>query len=831
MSSRSVKRYPRMFSPIIAITLAFMVGVLVGHYLCPGGLIIVVGLGGSLACAIWGIAAKRRGVSILAVLLMWLSLGTAAYHLRYHRCRADDIVRRSSSEPVLLRLRGEILDDSRWTGSESIWPADPSQHFPLKVNGVQTERGWVSASGLVAVKVKRPFRQRMRGEELELLGMLSRYREARNPGEFDWRRQQRFKDRLCRLTVENGAAVKQLGLEGRPLGFFSRLSRHLAGVLGDEDFSPESNSLLAAMVLGQRDETFGRLNEAFQRTGLIHFLCVSGLHLGILAGFIWFLGLILGLPRRVSALLVMTVVIFYAMLVPGRAPILRAGIVVSLLCLTEITGRRMSKLHSLAIAALVILLWRPGEIFNIGFQLSFIIVAALLVLCPRLARYLLGEDSVRWTRDPGAYPHPQTAQLGLWLWAWLVRLFSTCVIAWFVAAPMVLYYFGWFNPWAALYSIIVAPLAVATVVSGYITISVGALFPLLAEGLRTVSLGLAETFYRTAVNLSRIPGIIQYLPAPPVLLIIAFYAWLILVAVRARMRLRYNTKFLSRAWMIPPLLVLLGWYAYSSRPVSPPDTLTLHLLDVGNGQVCIVEMPNGATLAVDAGSMSAADLSERTIMPFMRSRHLRRLDGLVVSHANWDHYSSAAGLIERARVPLLITSAYFFQDRSREGVATLSACAPATAILGSGARLSGTGEVEVEVLWPPADTSDAPGLTTNDSSLVVRISYAGSSILLTGDISSTGQRQLLSDGVDLRADVLVWPHHGGLIETTAEFFQAVNPDILLVSCDAQRAKRIRQTENSRLLAGRQCYTTAESGALTVSLDRKDLEVQAFINSK
>ena len=92
MSARSVKRYHREFSPIIAIAVPFMLGIVASHYLSPGLPAILVGLGTSLAGLVWGIVAKRPRVSIVAVLLLWLSLGTTAYHLRYHRCRDDDIV-------------------------------------------------------------------------------------------------------------------------------------------------------------------------------------------------------------------------------------------------------------------------------------------------------------------------------------------------------------------------------------------------------------------------------------------------------------------------------------------------------------------------------------------------------------------------------------------------------------------------------------------------------------------------------------------------------------------------------------------------------------------
>jgi len=813
--------------------LAFITGVLTGHYIAPSGTVTLTVLGLSLAGIAAGLYRRWRLPPTLLILTAWVALGTLSYHVRYHRCIDDDIIRYSGNDPVLVRLRADVLEDGQWMASNSPWPSDPSLYLPVQVTAIRTQQGWISAGGVLRVRVRRPSRSIVRGEQLEMLGMLSRYQGPRNPGELDWRRYNRFQDRLCRLTVDNGEVLRPLNPTTTPLppGLITKFREHFSTVLSNEDFSAQSSSLLKAMVLGERDATFSRLNEAFQRTGLFHFLCVSGLHLGILAGFVWFISLIVKLPRRASALLVMAVVIAYALLVPGRAPIIRATVVVCLLCLAEISGRHARRLHTLALAALVILLWRPAELFNIGFQLSFIIVAALILLCPRLVRILLGGRVSAWTIEPGTHPRPRVEQIGRWLWLWFIRLSSTCLIAWFVSAPLVVYYFGWFNPWAPVYSVIMAPFAIVTIVSGYITAVLGSVFPLLANSLQTASLSLADWFFQAATVLAKIPGIIQHLPAPPVMLIVAFYVLLILVAVWPRLQQRYQFAVPGRAWTIVPFVALLAAYLWCAGPIRPADTLAFHLLAVGNGQASILELPNGAAIAYDAGNMSGADLSFRTIIPFLRTRHLRRLDAMIISHPNWDHYSAADELIKATDIPTLMVSSYFKDNPQRKHLSELFRANPDSAIVGQSARLANTGAAHVEILWPPHDTALVQNLTSNDSSLVTRITYAGRRILLTGDISSTGQGLLLAGGADLQADVLVWPHHGAIVNTTEAFFEAVNPRILLVSCDAKRAQNIRRLDTSHLLDGRQCYTTAQSGALTVLLDRGGVEVIPFVRAE
>ena len=804
-----------------------MVGILTAHYLQLASMPVLVVSLLSLAGIVVTLHRRTKHISVCLVLLLWASLGLLSYHVRYQRCPQDDIVRYSADQSVLVRVQGRVLEDAYWAKSSKPWPSDPSLYFPIKVSQIFTPQGWTTASGILRVRIKQPFRSHLAGEQLELLGWLGRYRSPQNPGEFDWQSYQKFQSQFCRLTVESGAAISTLApAPPSGLGLLARIRSHFSGVLSDTDFSVQSNSLLKAMVLGERDPAFRRLDEAFQKTGLFHFLCVSGLHLGILAGFIWLLGSLIGLRRRTTALVVMFAIIFYALLVPARAPIIRATVVVCLLCLGEITGRQTRQLHRLALAALVVLLWRPAELFNIGFQLSFTIVTALVILSSRLTRLLRGELTRRWLIDPTQDRDGKLRYMGRWLSLWLARLLSMCLIAWFVSAPLLVYYFGWFNPWAWLYSVLLAPLALATLVSGYLTTVLGSVFPVLAQSLRAISLSLADYFSWAAAQLARIPGPVQNLPAPHILLLIAFYAWLIFVALRPRLRWRFQRFAWSRAWMLPPLLVILAGYFFWAGPIRTPGTLALHLLSVGNGQTTILQLPNGASLAYDAGSMTATDLTQRTIMPFLRTRHLRRLDGMIISHPNWDHYSAAAALITATEIPTLMVSPHFQNNPKRKGLSELFATKADRTLIASPTELLGTGQTQIEILWPPKSAS-ALGLSSNDLSLVTRITYAGQRILLTGDISATAQRLLLASDVDLQAEVLVWPHHGAVVDTTGLFFEAVEPRIVLISCNDLRAGQIAKLCQAPPLSGRQYYTTAQSGTVSVLLSEKGLQVNPF----
>jgi competence protein ComEC len=143
--------------------------------------------------------------------------------------------------------------------------------------------------------------------------------------------------------------------------------------------------------------------------------------------------------------------------------------------------------------------------------------------------------------------------------------------------------------------------------------------------------------------------------------------------------------------------------------------------------------------------------------------------------------------------------------------------------IGVGSHAVGGSTVQTEVLWPPAELP--PETTANDTSLVIRLTHAEHSILLTGDIERYAQDKLLSSGVDLSADVLLLPHHGSVNEATAGFVAAVAPSYVLRSSHHRSGPMASAL--SDLVAGYQSLDTPEHGAITVTLQRQGLTVESF----
>jgi competence protein ComEC len=273
--------------------------------------------------------------------------------------------------------------------------------------------------------------------------------------------------------------------------------------------------------------------------------------------------------------------------------------------------------------------------------------------------------------------------------------------------------------------------------------------------------------------------------------------------------------------------LIAGVFVYGARKPAA-DAVHVRVLSVGAGAATVIHLPNGHAFLYDVGHSPPYELGGAVIAPTLNTTGIRRLDGIMISHPNLDHYSGVLDVIDRIPTRRVWVSSPFLDARrdsrlvgyvldslTKRGV-------PVTAIH-AGDCLTGTGDVAIDVLWPSHDES-VDALEANDTSIVLRLRYGHSSMLLCGDIERAAQAWLL-DHADLHADVLVLPHHGSYKPWTPAFLQAVAPTYLVRSSnqrDEQSAPGLM-----KLAEDYRYYNTAESGAIDIMLTRDSIRLEAF----
>ncbi|MGE3777951.1 MAG: ComEC/Rec2 family competence protein, partial [Pirellulaceae bacterium] len=263
-------------------------------------------------------------------------------------------------------------------------PPDPLTTMPLAdrwemavaVEQLRQGRAWQRVSGqgtIVFEGVPPPLRP---GDRLRARGMLVAARPPLNPGESDARLYDRAVRRLVRLVVAGGHAVEVLERGSRWTGaWWLDAARQRGVALLRQYVDARQAGLAAAVLLGSREQVDADVNQDFLTTGTSHLLSISGLHVGILAYGLWAAGRSGWFHRRLALWGAMGFVTAYAALTFAEPPVVRAAVLISVICLARLCGRQALSFNTLAVAGLIVFAQNPAAIFQAGTQLSFLAVA------------------------------------------------------------------------------------------------------------------------------------------------------------------------------------------------------------------------------------------------------------------------------------------------------------------------------------------------------------------------------------------------------------------------------------------------------------------------
>ncbi|MCK5269745.1 MAG: ComEC/Rec2 family competence protein, partial [Sedimentisphaerales bacterium] len=692
----------------------------------------------------------------LIFVLIFIAFAAAAglrYELVYHYYPDNHIAACSlPTQPRLASIRGNIITKPYIAKTSGPFAAfdfahEPRTIFVLHCREIMTSDGWRQTQGLCQVTVKQPAPHLRRGQLIQLDCWLTRRRGPDNPGQFDPTDYQHAGRTIISCTVNHSEAVTVLAEEPIATGLLAHLRHKIqtiahTALIEDVNISSDGNpssgdteAFLNALLLGQRHKLSGHLYDAFLRTGTIHFLSVSGLHVGIIAGFIWCLGWLVRLPRLAQGLLTLTVIAAYLLLIPPRPPVLRAGIICSLFCLAFMSRRTVSSVNVLSFAAIVILFARPIDLFNAGFQLSFVVVLGLILFVPTVYN-LIAKKEVVATESPQPLPWQRWLIAKVLYFVW--GLFVVSLVAWVVGLPLSAYYFNRIAVWAAIASVILYPLIALTMLVGLTKMILAGLIPIFGSCLTEPLFILGRTVIFIVEGFERLPYNGINTAAPPIWFIVVFYILLIWAG-----RSLYHNRSLGRLVIYALLVWAIAFV--SMAPFDGNDSedraIKLHVLSVGHGTAAVVELPDGKTILYDIGSSSNFNLTSRVAAPFLRSRGVQRLDAVFISHPNIDHYNGLIDLCRSFPVDVLYLNDYFAKDTGRAVEILLEELnemkqPPAIKQISRGCRLKPATTAEgtdytIRVLWPPP-AHPSYVLDTNDSSLVLHISAGNRSILLCG---------------------------------------------------------------------------------------------------
>ena len=592
-----------------------------------------------------------------------------------------------------------------------------------------------------------------------------------------------YREYLARQGISAVASARIAEVADHRLGpipeAIARLRRSLLG--GLQALVPEPEAALAAgILLGVRASIAPEVSEAFTTAGLTHVVAISGWNIAIVAALV--AAATRPLARRPggrwAGMVLAAVAVGGYVLLTGSSPsVVRAALMAGALVLARLGGSRAHALSALMLAALVMLLVAPPVLWDVGFQLSALATAGLILFGAGIEWRLRRWPSL--VREPVA----------LTLAAQLTTL------------PVILLNFERLSLVAPVANVLVVPIVPIVMLSAALAAAVGALQAVMPLGLMGDVLawaagGAAWLYLWLMIHVGQLAARVPFASldlAAPVWLACAWYPLLPLIGRRLRVpgdpdadrhasghaEVSVATGLLRPAPLAGVTLLLVAGLTLLTQP---DGRLHLAMLDIGQGDSILVRAPSGATLLVDGGpdpELAMRRLGEE--LPFWQ----RRIDVVLLTHPHEDHVAGLVPALERFGVGMVLDSGRAYANPTYARFLLDAAAEPDAQLVEvrAGMRIPLDAATSLRILYPTdADVAaPLPDGDINNASVVGLLESGGVRILLTGDAEAPVEQRLLARGLVGRVDVLKVGHHGSDSSTTPAFLAAARPRIALIS--------------------------------------------------
>ena len=804
-------------APVAVVATAFAAGVLAdrySHFKYSDWILLALVL--ALTWIVFAFVRWNRIAGVLVV-SVWIAVGGMSHHSAWSVTGRDDVFRRASEDPSPTEFVGTIVSrpsirPAEQASTSVLPPVDRTQCI-VEVTHIVEGGALVPSSGKVQLIVAGHLPMAQRGDTIRVRGQISRPRPPGNPGEFDYREFLRRKGILSIVRAEDPDAVRTVTPVSRTsFQWVRNRARWIAGDILYSSLDADVYPIAAAILLGDRDYVTTDLRESFTESGTMHLLAISGLHVGILALFLWRIARLLHFRLSLEVATVIAFVMLYVLLTDVRPSVLRAGVLVMCLMGSRLWFRRINAANSLGIAGLVVLLLNPTDLFDVGAQLSFLAVIAIA--------WTASNAKLTATVDEDNVLDSTAWRVTRFLFRTLLRDMRVMFVVTAITAPLVAYAFHLYAPIGLAINVVLIHLVFGVMIAGYSLLLVGYFVPaatvapavVFSAGLRVLQ-GVAETAASFSAGH-------HYGPGPSLGWVLTFYSLFGVSIIARDRRVRHYILCSMLAWVA----IGLAW----TLPSHEPGFLRCTFLDVGHGSSILIETPQGRTLLVDIGSMDSSKRATRAVQGCLWERGFYHLDTLAITHADLDHFNGAPKLLEETTVGSIVAPQTFVDSQEPGAIEvreTARAFGTPLQAVQRGQPMHIDSDVTISVLHP-GEPATSRFEDDNASSLVLLIEYAGRRVLLTGDVSGSGQRSLLSRAIP-KVDVLLAPHHGGKNDNTIELKEWARPSFVVAS--SRRKSPLKVMAN--IYPDAEAYLTARDGAVScvISPDGR-LTVTAFRTS-
>lgn len=687
---------------------------------------------------------------------------------------------------------------------------------------------FIKSTGLVRLSMREKWPDHIKaGDLVAVRARLGRPRGFQNPGTFNYGQFLSRKNIWITGTIRSPLHVARINRSPTLFNTIRYLPERLRSKISDtidQSVSPHYSPLYKAVLIGDRSAVDKNTLELFKKTGCMHILAISGLHMGIISAIlfitIYWLSrrsewLMLHIPgRKTAALLCLLPLALYTLIAGGNTPVIRSFLMSTVIITALCVNRRKQALTILALAALLILIMNPTSLFSASFQLSFAAVASIGAVIPIITQ-LLNQNSDIEKRP--TFLHKCSA----WLFTALIISISATV----GTLPLLLYHFNRISLVGPVANLLVEPLiCLWSLVLGFIAIPLIFIAPTLAMLLfKLGSIGFYLAIEILQV-IDRFPYASIYLPTPSTVLLFCYFLSLFILFYPQK-------KFIRLTGSAGLIVTLLFFFHTPGNLLAGDDKKSIiTYLDVGHGSSTLIQFPGNKTVLIDGGALTSKEfnIGKQVIAPFLWQKGIKHLDGVVITHTDSDHYNGLGFILEHFRPAIVWTSSIDTHSNSYSHLLNLARKLGIEVTVPLANQLFiNTESAKISCFAHPMKNA----LSSNDRGLIIRYQHGQFSCLFPGDISSIVEKHLVARDKPLAATILLSPHHGSATSNSDIFLQNVHPSLLIIS---NGRRLLRHSQINDLLKrcnqlGITIETTHHAGAITVESDGKDFNLDRFID--
>lgn len=735
-----------MNRPLVLFSLSFVTGILLANlthsywFIFYSGIVLIL-----IAIILYMI--KKEIKFILSGILLFYVFGGVYYLYTYNQ----NVNKFDKYNGQQVTIKGYINSAPNVDGDRAIYEFKTEEISLTGSNEADKVTGKIRLTALVGDSGFLEY-----GREVTVKGNLNIPKGKTNPAGFSYRSYLSHNgisatlfamDYNIKMGDENkGHFLVKLGLY---------LRERIVNVI-KKSLPPQQAGLLNGMLIGYRQDLSEEVEAAFSASGLTHIMAVSGSNIAFIMLPLVFLFKKLKVRQKYANIFIIAILILFTLITGFEPSVLRAVIMAIVILAGQIISRETEIFTSISFAALLLLIYNPGILFNIGFQLSFAATLSLVLFYKNLKPML----SFKFLPE------------------FIVDVLASTIAAQIGVLPITVFYFNTVSVVSIVSNLLVVPVVEFITILGSLMAIFGQIhivFSQLIGYINNVLLSFVLVVTKVSASM---PWSVKTLVTPSIFLVLSYYA-VILYFFWCRPKYNFKLKF---KYAITAAVIMVGTIFYG---IFIPKGLEVVFLDVGQGDCAFIQTYKGKTVLIDGGGYSSASanstsVGENIVIPFLLDYGVDKIDLIIASHGHDDHIQGLIPVLRKMKVGCLIipevpldSGLKIIYDIAQEEKIKVQMCSRGDVI-----KLDD--KTYFDVLSPNKEIliQESP---SNNNSLVVKLHYEKVKILFTGDIEKETEEMLVADKVDLSSDVLKAAHHGSDTSSTKAFLEEAMPDIAVIS--------------------------------------------------